>query len=63
MNFKVGACYGLQVSGTTMGSFRIYNGKVTTETQTSITLKYMGSNGQVRTRNIKKLDIIKAVKL
>lgn len=63
MNFQVGACYGLQVAGSTMGSFRIFNGKVTTETQTSITLKYMGSNGQVRTRKIQKRDIIKAVRL
>ncbi|MBL0386076.1 hypothetical protein JJB07_05360 [Tumebacillus sp. ITR2] len=63
VNFQIGACYGLSVAGQTMGSFRVFNGKVVAEDINSVTIKYMGQNTKVTRRTIRRSDIMKAVKL
>jgi hypothetical protein len=61
-NFQVGACYGIEYLGAS-GSIRIFNGKVVTETVSTITIKYMGSNAKISQSKLSKNLILKVVKL
>lgn len=62
INFKLGACYGVEYV-TSTGSIRIFNGKIVSETGSTITIKYMGSNAKITQSKLMKSTIIKAVKL